>query len=670
VSPDEILVGLNEAQREAVLAVSGPVAIVAGAGTGKTRVVSHRAAYAAATGAADERRMLLVTFTEKAANEMSERVRGLGLARATARTFHSAALAQLRHFWPRAHETPMAEVVADKWRLVAPLARDLPGGYRFTPTKDLIDEIEWAKSRRLTPDAYGRAVASASGATRTPPVPVELFLRVYRGYERAKARRGLIDFDDILIELVDILERDEPALRQVHERYAWFSVDEYQDTTPLQARLLDLWVGERSDLCVVGDEDQTIYSFAGASLAHLRDFAERHPGARVIALAENYRSSPQVLELANRLLASAGRSKRLVATRAPGPTPDIRTFATDEAERTELARRVRGLIADGVAAAEIAVLVRLNAQLALIEAALTRAAVPYQVRGLRFFDRAEVRAAVGRLRRLLPDLRGEALAAAAADDWRSQLGFEPDAAVEGGEARERQAALSTLLAIVREMGLDRDGVIAELGRRAEAERSSDGTGVHLLTLHRAKGLEWDAVFLPALEEGVLPVAQAADDADALDEERRLLYVGITRARTNLVLSWAQQRASSTTGKLQRRTMSRFLRPLVDAPGVVTRPSGARRTSAPQGPLATDAEARLEALKAWRRERAQADGVPAYVVLHDATLRAIAETRPTSESALLAVQGFGPAKLEKYGAEILEVTRDASTWTRRSGRSST
>jgi DNA helicase-2/ATP-dependent DNA helicase PcrA len=664
----DLLAGLNEAQREAAVAVSGPIAIIAGAGTGKTRVVSHRAAYAAATGAMDEQRMLLVTFTEKAATEMSERVRALGLTRATARTFHSAALAQLRHFWPRTHDAPMPEVVADKWRLVAPLARDLPGGYRFTPTKDLIDEIEWAKSRRLTPEAYPSALASA--AVRTPPIPVELVVRVYRGYERAKARRGLIDFDDILIELVDLLEGDPTARGQVHQRYAWFTVDEFQDTTPLQARLLELWVGERSDLCVVGDEDQTIYSFAGASPEHLRGFAERHPGARVIALVENHRSSPQVLDLANRLLASAGRAKRLIATRPAGPEPQVRTFATDEAERTELARRVGALIADGVKATEIAVLVRLNAQLAPIEDAFMRADLPYEVRGQRFFDRTEIRGAVDRVRRLAPELQGEELVAAAADAWRSHLGFEGDgaAATQGSEARERQAALATLLAIVREAAGDRDAVLTELTRRAEAERSSDGKGVQLLTLHRAKGLEWDAVFLPSLEEGLLPVAQAVDDPDALEEERRLLYVGITRARTHLTLSWAQQRAG-TSGKLQRRTMSRFLRPLVGAaPAVAGAPARTRAPASQRTIDSPDVAARIEALKDWRRDRARADGVPAYVILHDATLAAIAEARPTNESGLLAIPGFGPAKLEKYGAEILTVVRsDAPRSSRTSDR---
>ena len=274
IDPEPILEGLNDAQREAVSTVSGPLAIVAGAGSGKTRVVSHRAAYAVATGVVQERQILLVTFTEKAATEMAERVRGLGLARVTARTFHSAALAQLRYFWPLRHDgAPLPEVMADKWRIVAPLARALPGGYRFTPSKDLMDEIEWAKSRRLTPQTYEQGCGD-----RQPPIPMNLFVRLFRDYERSKGRRGLIDFDDILGQTVDLLETDEDAAQAVRARYSWFTVDEYQDTTPLQARLLELWLGERRDICVVGDEDQTIYTFAGATPEHLRGFAATLPG--------------------------------------------------------------------------------------------------------------------------------------------------------------------------------------------------------------------------------------------------------------------------------------------------------------------------------------------------------------------------------------------------------
>lgn len=672
---ERILAGLNDAQREGVTTVSGPLAIVAGAGSGKTRVVSHRAAFAVATGVVPERQILLVTFTERAASEMAERVRGLGLARVTARTFHSAALAQLRHFWPTRHEgAPLPEVMADKWRIVSPLARALPGGYRFTPSKDLMDEIEWAKSRRLTPQTYEQG-----SGDRQPPIPMNLFVRLFRDYERGKGRRGLIDFDDILGLTVDLLEVDEEAAQAVRSRYTWFTVDEYQDTTPLQAQLLELWLGNRRDLCVVGDDDQTIYTFAGATSEHLRRFAADHPGARVIDLLENYRSSPQVLSLANRLLASGGGSKRLVAILPDGPEPIIRAVSDGEAEVAFIVEHVRDLLAHDIPAREIAVLVRLNAQVEPFEAAFARARIPYQVRGQRFFERREVRTAIRALERLPEELAGEDLVAASRGVWRDQLGFDPDDVPDerdaggGREARERHAALSMLLTIVTELTGPRDGgspdsgsrdaVLAELAGRADGEAQGDADGVELLTLHRAKGLEWDAVFIPSLEEGLLPVSQAGDDEDALAEERRLLYVGITRARRHLALSWARQRLSAT-GRLQTRTMSRFLRPLGGAPqrSSVVRSRRAAwstgRDGSTHGLDGVDVEL-LDALKAWRRQRSSEDSVPAYVVATDATLAAIAERRPGSESELLSVPGIGPAKVAKYGEAMLAVVEESS-----------
>jgi DNA helicase-2/ATP-dependent DNA helicase PcrA len=658
---ERILEGLNDEQTEAVTTVSGPVAIIAGAGSGKTRVVSHRAAYAVATGVVPESGVLLVTFTEKAAGEMASRVRALGLGSVTARTFHAAALAQLRYFWPPRHDgAQLPEVMADKWRIVSPLARALPGGYRFTPTKDLMDEIEWAKSRRLTPSTY-----EARAVGRTPPTTMDLFVRLFRDYERAKTRRGLIDFDDILSLTVDLLEADEEAAFAVRSRYSWFTVDEYQDTTPLQARLLELWLGERRDVCVVGDEEQTIYAFAGATPEHLTGFARRYPGAAVIPLLSNYRSSPQVLALANTLLASTGSEKRLVATRGDGPEPSVRSFISAAEEEAYVVARVKALIADGVAANEIALLLRLNAQTAGFESAFAREGIPYQLRGKRFFERREVQAAVRGLERVSDDVAGDELIKAVRKEWDRQLGFDPDEEPDGREGRERHATLSTLLAIVSQLardhgGQDRDAVAASLVERATRERADDAGGVELLTLHRAKGLEWDAVFMPMLEEGSLPVSQAVDDETALAEERRLLYVGITRARRHLTLSWAQQRLSAT-GKSQNRKPSRFLL-AVGAKGAVAtaKPTPAttgREPGAARARLSADDAVLFDALKAWRLERAREDKVSPFIVAYDTVIAEIAERRPGSDTELLAIAGIGPGKVEKYGQEILAIVAE-------------
>ncbi len=672
--PERLLDDLNDAQREAVQATTGPLVILAGAGTGKTRVISRRTAYAIATGVVTPDEALVVTFTEKAAGEMVERLAGLGLPGVTARTFHAHALRQLRHYWPLHHDgEPLPALLDSKLPILVPLIRGLPGHYQFTTAKDIADEIEWAKSRRLTAATYERAAAIAGpgGEPRDAPIPTDLFVRMFAGYERSKARAGRIDFDDLLVGTIDLLESDPGALATVQARKRWFSVDEYQDTNPLQERLLALWLGDRDDLCVVGDADQTIYTFTGATSAFLTDFATAHPGARVVTLEDNYRSSPEVLTLANALLASTGRPKRLVATRPSGPVPSVVRHGTEAAELTGLSRWIADLVAGGTLPVEIAVLVRTNAQLAPIEAELTRASIPYQVRGLRFFDRPDVKAAVDVVKRADLSATGPTLAVEVRALWAAKLGYADEAGTNraGDESRERTAALDTLLDILAGMGradagTDAAAFLAELDRRRAAERAGSADGVNLLTYHRAKGLEWDAVALPALEEGLLPIRQAVDDDEALAEEGRLLYVGITRARRHLALSWAAERESR--GRTTRRQPSRFLADL--------RPRGEHRvTQHPDAFAAGEAERRTArvataaaaygvaeddplyaALKAWRTSRAHDDAVPAYVVAHDQTLAAIAEAKPPSAAALRRVKGIGPAKVDAYGDEILEI----------------
>ena len=648
--PERLLEGLNEAQSVAVTTTRGPLAIVAGAGSGKTRVISRRAAYAIETGVVSADRILLVTFTDKAATEMVERMAALGHRGVLARTFHAAALAQLRHFWPSRHDSaPLPEIVESKGALLYPLARRLPGRYQFTPLKDLADTIEWAKVRRIRPERW-----IIEGGDRAP-LPPDLFARLFADYERNKRLAGRIDFEDMLVETVELLETDEAAARLVRTRKRWFSVDEYQDTNPLAERLLELWLGDSTDLGVVGDPDQTIYTFTGATPEFLLDFEARHPGARIVALVDNYRSTPQILELANRLIAPGPRGA-LRATKPSGPTPSIRRFADDEAERCALVDDIRAQLRAGIEPGEIAVLVRINAQLPDLEQALTRAGIAFRVRGQRFFERREVREARQLLRRArLPSI-GPALVDAVRSLFAERLGLGADVEASGEEAQEREASLELLVGIAADLvagepSLTVGGLLAELDRRDAEEAAGSATGVSLLTYHRAKGLEWDAVFLPALEEGLLPIRQAKTEA-AIAEERRLLYVGITRARRHLALSWAQRRVGPS-GKEARRERSRFLvavdRPARPPRRVVPTPDAAA-TGSP-----TDMNQRLlEGLQLWRRDRSRTDAVPAYVIAHDATLAAIAEARPRTMAALRRVRGMGPAKLERYGDAILAI----------------
>ena len=669
--PDPLLADLDPAQREAVEITSGPLCILAGAGSGKTRVISRRVAYALATGVVRPRDVLVVTFTDKAAGEMRARLAALGQPGVAASTFHAAALRQLRHFWPRVHGSDPPAILDSKVPILAPLAAGLPGGYRFLAVRDLAGEIEWAKARRIRPNEYEmRAIDDDRDAS----LPPDLMANLYRRYESAKARAGRIDFEDMLELTIGLIEGDDTIAAEVRDRYRWFSVDEYQDTNPLQAALLDAWLGGRDDLAVVGDEDQTIYTFTGASSDYLIGFEARYPSARVVRLETNYRSTPEVLALANRILA-AGRAapderlpgvaprppKRLVASVESGPAPEIGGFTTDEAELAGMTEAIRALGRNGVAHGAMAILVRTNAQLPAIEAALGAAGIPFHVRGERFFTRPEVRRAMrvaGTLTRMEGD---EPLPARLAGVFERELGVRRDTVPDGEAAAERHGAVVTLLELAEELtrtdpAADVRAFLAELERRAEVEAGGSATGVELLTYHRAKGLEWDAVFLPALEEGTLPIRQSTAP-DELAEERRLLYVGITRARRYLWLSWATTR-TATTGRGGRRSRSRFL------DGVV--PPSARRVAAAEtaGPGTgrpptakidpADRSPLSNALRAWRTARARADAVAPFIVFHDSTIEAIAASRPRSIAELRRVPGVGPMKLDRYGEEIIGV----------------
>ena len=661
---DAVLAGLDPEQEQAARAVRGPVCILAGAGTGKTRTITHRIAYAVRTGAVPAGQVLAVTFTVRAAGEMRSRLRALGAAGVQARTFHAAALRQLRYFAPRVLGGPMPDLVQNKIRLVAQAASR--SGIREadrTLLRDLASEVEWAKVAMVAPADYPvRAVA----AGREPPAPADTVAAVLAGYEEAKARAGVLDFEDLLLATAAALEQHRDVAEQVRARYRHFVVDEYQDVSPLQQRLLEAWLGDRDDVCVVGDPNQTIYSFTGATPSYLLSFPRRHPGAEVVRLLRDYRSTPQVVGLANQVLGRRS-TMRLVGQRPAGAEPVFAEYADEPAEAAAVAAGCRVLVEAGVPASEIAVLFRVNAQSEAYERALAEAGVPYLVRGAeRFFDRAEIREAIVLL-------RGAARAAPAPDpqslpdtvrDVLAALGWSASAPPPGGAARERWESLAALVAVAEELAATVPGaaladLVAELEQRAGAQHAPTVQGVTLASLHAAKGLEWDAVFVVGLVEGTVPIQHASTEAQ-IDEERRLLYVGITRAREHLALSWSLSRAP---GGRRTRRRSRFLHGLVPEERLASRARPAARET-PNGragqrgrdlPAGADPEL-FGRLRAWRTARAQAQQVPAYVVLNDATLAAIAARRPADLPALVAVPGIGPRKLDLYGADVLAIVR--------------
>jgi DNA helicase II / ATP-dependent DNA helicase PcrA len=554
-SAEAVLAALDPEQREVVLAARGPVCVLAGAGTGKTRAVAHRIAYAVATGAVDPARVMAVAFTTRAAGELRGRLRllgrqampGNGMERVQARTFHSAALRQLSHFWPLTVGGPPPRVLDSKVSLVAEAARRVRVQLSPPDLRDAAGEIEWAKVTGVRPEDYGPESAKAG---RTPPAGPPELSRVYAAYQELLRERHLVDFESVLELTAAILAEHPGAAAAVRDRYGYFVVDEYQDVNPLQKLLLDAWLGDRDDLCVVGDPRQTIFSFTGATPSYLTGFAAEFPNATVIRLVRNYRSTPQVLALANRL---GGRMRRrggapLVAQRPGGRKPEFAEYADEEQEAAAVARRAAALIRSGTAPRDIAVLVRTNAQTPAFEQALGQAAVPFMLRGAeRFFDRAEVRQGVGLLRAASRSVSAAEEPAAQVRAVLSGIGLTPQPPSGRGQARERWESLQALAELADDFfaGSPRASLAelaAELAARSAIGHAPVMDGVTLASLHAAKGLEWEVVFLAGLSDGTLPIVYAQSE-DAIEEERRLLYVGVTRARDLLCLSWALARSA-------------------------------------------------------------------------------------------------------------------------------
>jgi DNA helicase-2/ATP-dependent DNA helicase PcrA len=641
---DVILGRLNTEQRAAAEAVRGPVAILAGAGTGKTTTVTHRIAWQVASGTFEARELLAVTFTDKAAGELRARLAELGVHGVEARTFHGAARWMLGVLWQPMTGEPMPQLMPHKIALLEDLVRALPMPDCFRPRREVAQEIEWAKNRRVTPERYFDELERTGH--EQPLRDADRMQRIYADYERAKQSIGAWDFEDLLAKLADLLDEHPEAAERLRTRFRAITVDEYQDVNPLQQALLDHWVGDRDDLCVVGDDYQTIYAFTGASPQWLLDFPARWPDATIVRLEESWRSTAPVLELANRLTPQLGGFEKALRPAPPltaiadAPEPQVSGHATRTDEAAWVAAECRRLHDElGVDWHDIAVLYRINARSPEFEAALAQAGVPFVVTSGAFLDRPGPR---GMLRGL-EHVRFDPGVADAVRRMAERLGWRADGAVKGSdEAQTLQEDLSRLVTMAS------TGEWGEVGQFVDAVRTqfavqADERGVELLTMHRAKGLEWEAVFLPRLNEKELPFKSRTSAAD-VDDERRLLYVALTRAKRRLYLSRA-----ADAGK-----PSMFLAEL----GLVAAAPGWSKKTAGGGTKVEldDGNPIVAALRTWRAEESARIGKPAYVVFDNKTIAAIAAARPASVGELAEVSGVGPAKLERWGEAVLDVVR--------------
>ncbi|MFM1951400.1 MAG: hypothetical protein RJA33_194 [Actinomycetota bacterium] len=537
LTPEEILAALDDDQRAVALATRGPVCVIAGAGTGKTRAITHRIAYAAAIGTIDPAKVLALTFTARAAGEMRARLRSLGVPTVAARTVHSAALKQLLFFWPSVFGGRTPDLMTSKSGFIteairrAGLADSIAITNRET-LRDIASEIEWAKVSQVAPEDY---LDEVSKRLTKPRILAEQAVQIYMAYESIKKQEVAIDFEDVLLLTAAMLEEEREVRERVQDQYRYFTVDEYQDISPVQQRLINAWLGTRSDICVVGDPAQTIYSFAGATPVFLNTFTQRFPDAEVIRLSTGYRSTPEITFAANALLRSASMGQELTAINSHGSKPLVQGYKDESGEIAGVLADIATLLTNGTAPQEIAVLARTNNQLNAVERAMNRQGIPYQVRNTeRFFERTDVR-------QFLKQVRQASVIPAEDSQWIDELRTIAQPFLTG----ESIDGIAALLHLGRELDSDPQfspkslrGYLREVEDRVQQNNPPTMPVITLATLHAAKGLEWERVFLIGASEGILPLSSGGALTDiALNEERRLFYVGMTRAKADLHLSY-------------------------------------------------------------------------------------------------------------------------------------
>ena len=551
MNPEQLLENLDESQQTAAMALVGPVCILAGAGTGKTRTITHRLAYGIAKGQFAANRTLVLTYTNRAAGELRARLQQLGAGLVSVKTFHAAALSQLQHFWPQLTGALTPKVIESKARLLHEIAMREKIALNADSIRDLASEIEWRKQNLLSLEQYEEALPTRPAVSG---LSAKKNLQLQTAYENEKLKTQTIDWEDVLILMLGMIRAEASVREHVRSQYRFFTVDEYQDISALQHALLDEWLGERSDLCVVGDPNQTIFSFTGATNAFLLGFSNRFENAQVFELLKNYRSTPEIVNFANRLTRDQSTISPLVSEGASGQVPRIREFASTPDEAAQVALEIKKLRDSGTKAKDIAVLYRINGQSETFEGELSKLGIEYVVRGgQRFFQRPEIQAAIRVIRAEAAVETHKQTFEAVADIIRS-LGWTAKEPVDAG-LRDKWESLNSLLEIVDELG-DR-ATLAEFAReldeRARSQHEPTRAAVTLATIHSVKGLEWPVVFVVGLTEGYLPISYAKTDAE-LAEERRLLYVAVTRAEKQLQLSWAK----NDPARESTRQRSRFL----------------------------------------------------------------------------------------------------------------
>jgi DNA helicase-2/ATP-dependent DNA helicase PcrA len=535
---EEILEALDNEQRAVALATRGPVCVIAGAGTGKTRAITHRIAYAAAIGTMDPHKVLALTFTARAAGEMRTRLRSLGVPSVAARTVHAAALKQLTFFWPQVFGGRTPDLLTTKSGFLTEAIKraQLQGELSITSRdllRDIATEIEWAKVSQVAPSDY---LSESQKRTVKPRINPEQLAKVYTAYESVKHQERAIDFEDVLLLTTAMIEEEREVRERVQDQYRFFTVDEYQDISPLQQRLINAWLGSRQELCVVGDPAQTIYSFAGATPVFLNSFTHRFPEAEVVRLTTGYRSTPEIIFTANSILRKGAMGNELVAINDHGSKPTINAYNDEQAEIAGIVRDISQLISEGTPAQEIAVLARTNNQLNGLEKAMNTAGLPYQVRNTeRFFERKEVR-------EFLKQVRTASVIPTEGVSWLDELRTLAQPYLTGGAID----GIAALLHLARELDTDNGFTpknlrtyLREVEDRVQQNNPPTMPVTTLATLHAAKGLEWERVFLMGVSDGILPLENNSTTGDqaSIDEERRLFYVGITRAKSDLRLSY-------------------------------------------------------------------------------------------------------------------------------------